>query len=129
MAKGGSPLPNGSTRLLTGGPGGSTGLAMKFELLKCPVGRVRWVGWIEGVSWLVLLGVAMPLKYIGGDPIAVKVVGPVHGGLFIGLMLVVGLAWLEKALSFKLAFMVMVASVIPFGTFWIDRRLVRAGDG
>ncbi|MCU0795955.1 MAG: DUF3817 domain-containing protein [Akkermansiaceae bacterium] len=101
---------------------------MKLELLKTSVGRVRWVGWVEGVSWLVLLFVAMPMKYVGNDPSAVKLVGPIHGALFVALMLVVGIAWLEKALGFKQAVMVMVASVIPFGTFWIDRKLARASD-
>src|SRR5687767_2437690 len=52
-------------------------------MVKTPIGRLRLVGLSEGVSFLLLLGVAMPLKYIAGLPIFVKVVGWVHGGLFV----------------------------------------------
>ncbi|MFM2241746.1 MAG: hypothetical protein RLZ97_601 [Verrucomicrobiota bacterium] len=101
---------------------------MKLDLLKTPIGRVRWVGWVEGVSWLVLLFVAMPMKYVAENPAWVKVVGPIHGALFVALMLVVGIAWIDKSLKFRQALLVMVASVVPFGTFWMDRHLARASD-
>ena len=101
---------------------------MKWNLLRTSIGRVRWVGWLEGVSWLVLLFVAVPLKYMAENPILVKVVGPIHGALFVALMLVVGIAWIDKSLKFKQALFVMVASVVPFGTFLLDRHLARARD-
>lgn len=88
-----------------------------------PVGRVRIVGKIEGISFLLLLGVAMPLKYGMGIDMAVKIVGWAHGLLFIGLALLVLLAWLDKALPFRHAFLMMVAALLPFGPFVIDRRL------
>lgn len=91
--------------------------------LKNSVGRVRWVGLAEGVSYLLLLGVAMPLKYLADMPMAVRFVGSAHGGLFLLLALVAAAAWGSKALSTRDSALVMVASLLPFGPFLIDRRL------
>ena len=52
-------------------------------MLSTPIGRLRLVGILEGISFLVLLGIAMPLKYLAGQPEAVKVVGWAHGALFV----------------------------------------------
>ena len=48
-----------------------------------PIGRLRWIGFVEAVSFLLLLGVAMPLKYLAGQPLAVRIVGLIHGILFM----------------------------------------------
>jgi integral membrane protein len=95
-----------------------------------PVARVRTIGRIEGVSFLVLLGIAMPLKHLADRPMAVTYVGWAHGVLFIGLALVTLMALLDKQLSFKQCCMVAIASLLPFGPFFIDRRLAgtEAGD-
>lgn len=104
---------------------------MSKPSLKHPVGWVRLVGLTEGVSYLALLGVAMPLKYLADMPMAVKVVGSIHGGLFVLLALVTAVAWIigllgsKKGLSFKHSAMVMGASLLPFGPFLIDRRLAK----
>ena len=100
-----------------------------------PLARFRWIAFVEGWSYLVLLLVAMPLKYAAGLPLAVKVVGSAHGGLFV----LYGLSALEvvarrrfggarKLLTFALA--AAVASVVPLGTFALDRwlRRLEAGD-
>lgn len=86
---------------------------------------MRLIGLIEGVSFLLLLGIAMPLKYFAGVPEAVSVVGAVHGVLFIlyalaAVALIFALRW--SPLWFVGA---MLASVIPFGTFYLDSRLKR----
>src|SRR5690606_39635762 len=60
---------------------GSTNGVMNW--IKSSIGRLRVIGWWEGVSFLVLLGVAMPLKYLAGQPAAVQVVGMAHGVLFL----------------------------------------------
>ncbi|MEM7627680.1 MAG: DUF3817 domain-containing protein [Planctomycetota bacterium] len=91
-------------------------------------GSIRWlrlVGMVEGVSFLLLLGVAMPLKYAAGMPEAVSVVGMAHGLLFIALWLVAAWAW-ARGLSGKLAFLAMIAAIVPAGPFLIDRKLKNA---
>lgn len=87
------------------------------------IGRLRVAGWIEGISWLILLFIGVPMKYAMDNPVMVKVFGPIHGGLFILLMLLAFISWLEKAITMKQGFMVFIASLIPFGPFFIDRRL------
>ena len=52
-------------------------------LLHSSVGRLRLIGFLEGVSLLVLLGIAVPLKHCYGNPVLVRAVGPVHGLLFL----------------------------------------------
>ena len=85
--------------------------------------RVRLVGRLEGVSFLTLLGVAMPLKYLAGYPEAVQVVGWIHGMLFVSLGLLVFHAWLTQHLSLRWAFLTMVAACLPFGPFYMDGKL------
>ena len=90
-----------------------------------PVGRVRFVGLVEAVSFLVLLGVAMPLKYFAGMPTAVLVVGWAHGVLFMAYIPAVFIA--RKAMNWGFAWTVLAlkASLFPFGTFIMDKYLVR----
>lgn len=87
------------------------------------IGRVRLVGFIEGVSYLTLLGIAMPLKYYANMPQYVRVNGMIHGVLFIILCLLILIALIEGKLSFKWAVLAFIATLIPFGTFIIDRKL------
>lgn len=91
--------------------------------LRDPVGRVRLVGMLEGISFLILLGIAMPLKYMMDMPMAVRVTGMAHGVLFLLFLLVIFQAWGNKALTTKQSALAFVASLIPFGPFLIDRRL------
>ncbi|MES2476185.1 MAG: DUF3817 domain-containing protein [Verrucomicrobiota bacterium] len=90
---------------------------------KSSVGRVRAVGMLEGISFLLLMGIAMPLKYLAEMPLAVTYTGWVHGVLFIAYCMVIFLAWTEGKLSFLKALMAFVASLVPFGPFIIDKRL------
>ena len=87
-----------------------------MRMLKTTLGRLRLIGWWEGVSFLVLLGVAMPLKYIAGWPKAVSVVGMAHGILFV-LNVLAALQtalerdwpWKRTAVAFGLTMLVAVA--------------------
>ena len=90
--------------------------------------RLRVIGAIEGTSTLVLFGIAMPLKYMAGEPMAVRVVGLIHGLLFIGYCTVLYRAWtlLERPLPW--AIRLFVASIFPFGPFIADRGLKREMD-
>lgn len=95
---------------------------MKFNLSHA-VGRVRLCGLLEGASFLLLLLVAMPLKYAFDMPMAVRYVGMAHGILFILYVLLILLAWLDRKLTAKKAGLAFVASLIPFGPFLIDGKL------
>lgn len=90
-----------------------------------PLHLLRNTGKIEAVSFLVLLGIAMPLKYAAGMPEAVKIVGWIHGLLFVLFCLALANAKLKTNLSFGLAALVFVAALLPFGPFVIDKKLHR----
>ena len=89
--------------------------------------RFRAISLAEGISYLVLLGVAMPLKYAAGVPSAVRFVGMLHGVLFVAF--VVGLAFAAKAehWRFRSIAIAMTAALVPFGALWLERRLRSAG--
>lgn len=87
-----------------------------------PIRFLRRVSFAEGVSYLVLLGIAMPLKYWAGQPWAVRIAGSIHGLLFV----VFGLALLRVLISGRWPFLrlvgVFAASFVPFVPLWLDRR-------
>jgi len=96
-----------------------------MQSLKTSLGRLRVVGWWEGVSFLLLLGVAMPLKYFADWPLAVRYVGMAHGILFILYVLAAIQAALEHHWSWKRTALVLVASLLPAGPFIVDARILR----
>jgi len=77
----------------------------------------------EGTSFLILLFIAMPMKYFMGMPLAVRVVGSIHGLLF--LLYVAKLAKLRSAYQWDNTFSLLafIASILPFGTFLFDKYL------
>jgi integral membrane protein len=94
-------------------------------MLKTSIGRLRAIGLVEGVSFLVLLGVAMPLKYFAGMPQAVKVVGWIHGLLFMAFCMVLLQTRLDARWNAWRTVTILVAALVPFGPFIIDGRLRR----
>lgn len=86
---------------------------------------LRQLAFIEGISTLVLFGIAMPLKYLAGMPMAVRVVGSVHGALFVALVLMLLVAIRKVPISPALALAGIAAAVVPGGPFLLDRRLAR----
>ena len=86
---------------------------------------LRRVGKLEGVSFLVLLGIAMPLKYVAGQPLAVKICGWIHGLLFVWFVISLWLAKREAGLSLRQVVTTFIAALLPFGPFLIDRRLAQ----
>jgi integral membrane protein len=88
-----------------------------------PLGRFRIVAFWEGVSYLLLLFVAMPLKYGLGVDVAVRVVGMIHGVLFLAYC--VTLAQAARRLGTRLSLLAFVIAFVPFGTFWLEGRLRR----
>ena len=96
-----------------------------IALLSTSLGRLRVVGIAEGISFLALLGIAMPLKYMAGMPMAVRIVGSLHGALFVLYAMVLLIAWLDRGWSFGKAVALFFASVVPFGPFIAERSLAR----
>lgn len=96
---------------------------MKKEDLLKQLHRFRMIALAEGVSFIILLFIAMPLKYIFNIPMAVKVFGWVHGALFVAFFYFA----FEVFTSFKKQFLwlakAFIASIIPFGTFVFDKEL------
>lgn len=85
----------------------------------------RIVAFLEGVSYILLLFIATPVKYFGDDPQYVKLLGMPHGILFILYIILAYMLKLEHD-YFKLNFKsVLLAAIIPFGTFILDRKLVK----
>ncbi len=86
-------------------------------------------GHAEGISFLLLLFVAMPMKYAGGMPLAVTIAGSIHGVLFIAFL---SLLWESKRqwqLSWGMASRAVGLAVTPFGTFFLEKLLARHGAG
>ena len=88
----------------------------------------RWfqaIALAEGVSYLLLLGVAMPLKYAAGWPVAVHYVGAAHGFLFVAYMLAATLLFTHLKCPLMRVPGVILASLLPFGTFVLERKWLR----
>jgi len=83
----------------------------------------RKVAVAEGISYLLLLFVAMPLKYFADMPLAVKYTGWAHGLLFVLYAVLLIMAWMEQKWSFGKAVLIFFASLLPFMPFVVDRKL------
>lgn len=96
------------------------------HFFKTNIGRLRILGLLEGISLLILIFIAVPLKYILGNPSGTKILGPIHGALFLlfifnALSVGVEQNWKFKTTTWK----VLLACIIPFGTFYIDHKILR----
>jgi integral membrane protein len=96
-----------------------------IQLLKSNIGRLRIIGFLEGVSLLVLVFVAMPLKYAAKNPEMVKTLGPLHGALFLLFIFNTLSVGIEQGWKFKqTTWKVLLACIVPFGTFYIDYKIL-----
>jgi len=88
-------------------------------------------GHAEGISFLLLLFVAMPMKYAGGMPLAVTIAGSLHGVLFIAFLSLLWESRKQRQLPWGVATRAVGLAVTPFGTFFLERLLARhdAGPG
>lgn len=91
--------------------------------MRTPIGRLRGIAFIEGVSFLLLLGIAMPLKYLADFPGPVKIVGWIHGLFFVLYLLALADVSLKRQWPRSRIAGALLASVVPFGTFVLDARL------
>ena len=87
--------------------------------------QLRRVALLEGSSFLILLFVAMPLKYLAGMPLAVRIVGSIHGALFLLFLAALYRAATARAWPRRRSVTAFVASILPFGTFVFDGSLRR----
>jgi integral membrane protein len=94
------------------------------ELLH-PVKVVRAAGLADGTSLLVLLGIAMPLKYAAGMPMAVTIVGTIHGYIVIFYLLAILYAQLRLQWNVLWSLLCLAAAFVPFGNFVLDRAIRR----
>ena len=92
-------------------------------MLSSAIGRFRVIAMLEGASFVVLLFIAMPLKYLAGMPLAVRVVGMAHGVLFIAFVLAFVLAQRSARWDLSRSLTLFGGSLIPFGPFFFDRAL------
>ncbi|MBU2973538.1 MULTISPECIES: DUF3817 domain-containing protein [Zobellia] len=77
---------------------------------------------LEGISYLALFAVTMPLKYLAGLPMPNKYVGYAHGVLFITYIILAVVLWMEKKWSIKKGIILLVASLLPFATFYVEKK-------
>ncbi|RXJ68183.1 hypothetical protein CRV08_07970 [Halarcobacter ebronensis] len=85
--------------------------------------RFRIISAIEGVSFLLLIFIAMPIKYLEGNPYPVKIFGMIHGILFIIFMLSLFQTKIKKCWNKGFMFQLFVLSLIPFGALLIEKRV------
>jgi integral membrane protein len=78
------------------------------------------IGFWEGISYLLLLFVAMPLKYVMDFPEAVRWIGSLHGFLFVAFMVMLYFSLMTKVLTLKAVIRAFLLSLIPFGTFYLS---------
>ena len=86
----------------------------------------RIVALLEGLSYILLLFIAVPIKHFGGDPTYVKLLGMPHGVLFLGYIILAIMVGQELKWNAKTLGIVLVASIIPFGTFYIDKTYLKS---
>ncbi|MGB0152410.1 MAG: DUF3817 domain-containing protein [Verrucomicrobiales bacterium] len=96
---------------------------MRLDLKRSLLDQLRLASLLDGVSYIALLGIAMPLKYVADMPMAVRIVGSVHGFLWIALCLFLLLALVKKKLSFGWCVIVFVGALVPLVPFWLDHKL------
>ncbi len=85
--------------------------------------QFRLISFIEGLSYLILLFIAMPMKYVYGIPEATKIIGMTHGILFIAFVFILLKFQAEYKWGTIWNLLAFISSLIPFGTFFIDKKI------
>ena len=100
---------------------------MPLDFKNSPVDRLRIASGLDGLSYLILIGIAMPLKYLAGEPLAVRIVGMAHCVLFLALCACLLEVLLRKKLTFGWCVIVFLCALFPFAPFILDRKLKAKG--
>lgn len=85
----------------------------------------RIVAFLEGLSYVLLLFIATPMKYFMNEPKYVKLLGMPHGLLFIAYIVLAVILGANLKWNSKIMRLVLLASIIPFGTFYIDKKILK----
>jgi integral membrane protein len=85
----------------------------------------RKIAFIEGISYLVLLFIAMPLKYLADQPMPVTIVGYIHGALFVAMAILAYMVMDKHNKKIGWFLKAGIASIVPFGTFYMDKEWKR----
>jgi integral membrane protein len=97
-----------------------------FQYLNTNIGRLRLISFLEGMSLLLLLFVAMPVKYIFHEPFLTAIVGAIHGVLFLVFAVIALQVSLTENWSFQeTTWKVLLSCIIPFGTFYVDAKILK----
>ena len=92
-------------------------------MLSTALGRFRVISLIEGLSYVVLVAIAMPLKYAAGNTTIVPLVGRIHGGLFVLFVLALVAVTSAERWTRRQVATAFIAGTIPLGAFWLEHRL------
>lgn len=88
----------------------------------------RIIALLEGISYILLLLIATPIKYLTGNDMFVKMLGMPHGLLFIAYLIIALVLRSEQKWDNKKTFQILIASILPFGTFYIDRKYLKVAQ-
>lgn len=90
--------------------------------------HLRIIGFLEGLSYILLMGVCMPLKYFYETPEPTRIVGMAHGILFVYFCLLVLVMAKLESWNWKKTFLALLSSLVPFGTFVADVKLFKVNE-
>ena len=94
-------------------------------MFKTSLGRLRIIAFLEGISFLLLVFIAVPLKYWAGMPTPTQILGMAHGALFVLYILFLIQVVIDLGWNFQKTALGLLASVVPFGTFYADAKLFK----
>ena len=95
-------------------------------LIQTKIGRLRILAFLEGLSFLLLVFIGVPMKYYFHNPMGSKIIGPIHGALFLLFIFNTISVGVEENWKFSTTtWKVLIASVLPFGTFYIDHAILK----
>ena len=89
---------------------------------------LRVISYLEGISYILLLFIAVPIKYYANDPSLVKLLGMPHGLLFVAYVILSLVSSKEYRWNSKKTLVVLISSVIPFGTFYVDYKYLKTDE-
>ena len=88
----------------------------------------RVIAFFEGISYILLLFIAVPIKYVFDDPTYVKMLGMPHGVLFMIYIIFSFIVNIKLKWNMKELFIILIASLVPLGTFYVDRKYLRVNS-